>query len=477
MIYPNELLLAAPLIFIASGILLLLIIDMFFPKPVKLVSWLALIILFSTGYLSYFSMRSSGLIFNKMFLAGGISNFYFFVFNIAGAVVVLFSIDYLRKIEIDLSEFYILLLSSVLGMMIIAGARDLIIVFIGLEQMSICFYILAGLRRKNELSNESAIKYFLLGSFATGFIVYGMALIYGSAHSLHINEIAVGIKLMNLLSNPFFLTGFVLFTIGFMFKIAAFPFHSWAPDVYEGAPTNVTSLMSTAGKTAAFAALIIAFTPIISIFNNQNLFTGFIAILASASMIYGAFSAIVQENIKRLLAYSSIAHAGYMLIGLSVGSGPAIASVLYYLLAYTFMNLGAFGVIILLESRSGKFLKMNEYADLGSRSPVLAAMLSLFMFALSGLPPFAGFFGKYFVFVQAIYAKQTWLAIIGVLSSVISAYFYLRIIVIMYFGKQVSGETIEYSQIGMIGVIISALFVLLLGITANAVLNLILSTM
>jgi NADH-quinone oxidoreductase subunit N len=351
-----------------------------------------------------------------------------------------------------------------------AGAKDLFMIFLGLELMSISFYALAGINRKSPKANEASLKYFLLGAFATGFIVYGIALIYGSAQSTSI-EVVVG-RFGELSHNLLFIAGVLFFLIGFSFKIAAFPFHMWVPDVYEGSSTTVAGLFSTGGKAAAFAAIIVTLS---SIFNglNHNIFEPYLAVIAVFSMLFGSIVAISQDNVKRMLAYSSIAHAGYMLIGLAAGNYDGIAGIIFYLAAYTFMNLGAFGVISIIEGKNETNLTFDSYSGLASRQPLLAALLSLFMFSLAGIPPFAGFFGKYYVFIAAIKAHLTWLALIGVISSAISVYFYLRIVVLMYFKEPEVDVKVEESNTGLLAVMISVLLVIVIGIAPGSLITLI----
>jgi NADH-quinone oxidoreductase subunit N len=336
--------------------------------------------------------------------------------------------------------------------------------------MSVSFYALAGINRKSLKANEASLKYFLLGAFATGFIVYGIALIYGTAQSTSI-EIIVG-RFEELSHNLLFIAGVLLFLIGFSFKIAAFPFHMWVPDVYEGSSTTVAGLFSTGGKAAAFAAIIVTLG---SIFNgiNHNIFEPYLAVIAVLSMLFGSIVAISQNNVKRMLAYSSIAHAGYMLIGLAAGNYEGIAGIIFYLAAYTFMNLGAFGVVSIIEGKNETNLNFDSYSGLASRQPLLAALLSLFMFSLAGIPPFAGFFGKYYVFIAAIKAHLTWLAIIGVISSAISVYFYLRIVVLMYFKEPEVDVKVEESNFGLLAVMISVLLVIVIGIAPGSLIDLI----
>jgi len=278
-----------------------------------------------------------------------------------------------------------------------AGAKDLIVIFLGLEIMSISFYVLAGFNRKLSSANEASLKYFLLGAFATGFLVYGIALIYGKATTTSIDIISANFSALS--GNVLFLAGVLLFLIGFSFKIAAFPFHMWVPDVYQGSPTTVAGLFSTAGKAAGFSALIVTLG---ALFGGpySHLFTPYLSAIAVFSMLFGSIVAIIQTDIKRMLAYSSIAHAGYL--GLASGNIDGVAGIIFYLAAYTFMNLAAFGIVSIIEGKNETNLEINSYSGLGTRSPLIAALLALTMFALAGIPPFAGFFGKYYVFISAI---------------------------------------------------------------------------
>ena len=326
------------------------------------------------------------------------------------------------------------------------------------------------MNRKKLSANEASLKYFLLGAFATGFIVYGIALIYGSAQTTSLDVITS--KFSDLSTNLIFIVGVLLFLVGFSFKIAAFPFHMWVPDVYQGSPTTIAGLFSTGGKAAAFSSIIIT---LFAIFTNsaQNVFAPYLSVIATLSMLFGSIVAIAQDDIKRMLAYSSISHAGYLTIGLAAGNQDGVAGIIFYLVAYTFMNLGAFGIISIIEGEDEANLSISSYAGLSSRKPLLAALLALFMFSLAGIPPFAGFFGKYYVFIAAIKSDLTWLAIVGVFSSAISVYFYLRIVVFMYFKESSSEFSIADSKTSLAAVIITSILVILMGIFPGSVLQLI----
>jgi NADH-quinone oxidoreductase subunit N len=459
-----------PLIILGGGILISLVIEMYYSRSEIILPWFSIIVFIAAGFYSLSTVNNISVVFQNMLATGGDINIFYFIFTFGAAIICLLSIDYLKKYGAYFGEFYILLQTSVLGMMFMAGAKDLFMIFLGLELMSVSFYALAGINRKSLKANEASLKYFLLGAFATGFIVYGIALIYGTAQSTSIEVIAG--KFEELSHNLLFITGVLLFLIGFSFKIAAFPFHMWVPDVYEGSSTTVAGLFSTGGKAAAFAAIIVTLG---SIFNgiDHNVFEPYLAVIAVFSMLFGSIVAIAQNNVKRMLAYSSIAHAGYMLIGLAAGNYEGIAGIIFYLAAYTFMNLGAFGVVSIIEGKNETNLAFDSYSGLASRQPLLAALLSIFMFSLAGIPPFAGFFGKYYVFIAAIKAHLTWLAIIGVISSVISVYFYLRIVVLMYFREPEADVKVEESNFGLLAVMISVLLVIIIGIAPGSLIDLI----
>ena len=461
-----------PLIVIGAGILISVIIEMYYSRSEAVLPWLSIFLFLAAAFYSLFYADKQSVVLQNMLSTGGTTNIFYFVFNIGAALVCLLSVDYTKKYGMNYGEYYILIQTSVLGMMLMAGAKDLIMIFLGLEVMSISFYVLAGVNRKKEKAIEGALKYFLLGAFATGFLVYGIALIYGSAQSTSIDVITAGFT--SLLDDILFIAGVLLFLIGFSFKIAAFPFHMWVPDVYQGSPTTVSGLFSTSGKAAAFSAII---ATLHALFHNipNSIFTPYLSALAVFSMLFGSIVAIAQSNIKRMLAYSSISHAGYMLIGLAAGNSDGVAGVIFYLTVYTFMNLAAFGIVSLIEGENDTNLELDSYSGLGTRNPVLAALLSVCMFSLAGIPPMAGFFGKYYVFIAAIKSGLTWLAILGIISSVISVYFYLRVVVLMYFKESDIEEVPAKSFSGFLGVMISVILIIALGIFPGSLLNLITS--
>ena len=461
-----------PFIILGIGIIVSVIIEVSLRESEKILSWLSVILFLTVAVDSLYNIDKSFVLFGGMLAVGGKPAVFHFIFNIGAMLVVLSSMDYLKKYGSYYGEYYILVQSSVLGMMTMASAQDLLIVFLGLELMSICFYVLAGINRKKLSANEASMKYFLLGAFATGFVVYGIALIYGTTGSTSLRNIMENFSIYS--TDIIFIMGFVLLLIGFSFKVAAVPFHMWVPDVYQGSSTTVTGLMSTGGKAAAFSVLIILLTAVFA-FNSANVFKPYFAAISALSMILGSIIAISQTNLKRMLAYSSISHAGYMLIGLAAGNSYSIAGVIFYLAVYTFMNLGAFGIISIVEGENDTRITLDSFAGLNSKSPVLAALMAVFMFSLAGIPPLAGFFGKYYVFIGAIQAHLTWLAIVGVLTSVISVYFYIRVVVYMYFRDQVEDFKITLSSFGLSAVVISALLIIIFGIIPDLLLNVITS--
>ncbi len=357
-----------PIVIIGTGIVISLLIEMYSKKSELLLPWFSVIIFLAAGLHSLYYVGDVSIVLQNMLATGGNVNVFHAIFTLGAAVVALLSIDYIKKYGAYFGEYYIILQTSVLGMMLMAAAKDLFVIFLGLEIMSVSFYILAGMNRKRLNANEASLKYLLLGAFATGFIVYGIALIYGSAHTTSIDFITANFP--ELIKNLLFIAGVLLFLIGFSFKIAAFPFHMWVPDVYEGSPTTIAALFSTGGKAAAFSAII---ATLFALFNGPagNLFTPYLAVISVLSMFYGSIVAIAQDNIKRMLAYSSISHAGYLAIGLAAGNHDAVAGVIFYLAAYTFMNLGAFGIVSLLEGKDETNLSINSYAGLGNRKPLL----------------------------------------------------------------------------------------------------------
>ena len=427
--YVNDILLNAPLMIVAVTALVAMIVEAGHKTKPDATSYISLAGVTMAAFFSISNLAGEGQSFGGMLRYGGYANFFGTLFCIITLMTIILSRNYFTQQKYHRGEFYILLLFTTVGMMLIASANDLIILFLGIELMSVCLYILAGFIRTKERANEAALKYFLLGAFSTGFLLYGIALLYGATGTT--NLMIIQNRFTTVSTNTLFVIGAGLLIIGLSFKVAAVPFHMWAPDVYEGAPTAVTAFMSTGVKSAAFAAFIIVFIRTFDFLGGRV--NDLIAILAAASMILGNIVAIAQTNIKRMLAYSSIAHAGYMLSGIAAGTLDGQVGVMFYLVAYSMMNLGAFAIVSFVEQEDDKNLSLENYTGLSRQQPLVAFLMAVFMFALAGVPPFAGFFGKYYVFFAAIKAQLTWLAIIGVLASLVSAYYYLRIVVLMYF--------------------------------------------
>ncbi len=450
--------------------LIVLTVEALNDKTENLNHWISLVGLAAALMLSLTQIGTTGLAFSGMVTTGGYAAFFAAIFCLAGLLTVMLSKTYIKKEGIEHGEYYSVLLFAVVGMMLMAAAADLVVLFLGLEIMSVSFYILAGFARRRAASNEAALKYFLLGAFATGFLLYGIALMYGSSGTTNVSSIIGNGR--QLVTNTMFLLGCGLLLVGFVFKIAAVPFHMWVPDVYEGSPTTVSGFMSTGGKAAAFAGVLIVFTP--ALLQVGGPLREVMSVIAALSMVVGNVIAISQTSIKRMLAYSSIAHAGYILTGVIAANSFGSQGVLFYLVAYTVMNVGAFGVLSYLETSEKANLTFDDYSGLASRRPTLALLMAVFMFSLSGIPPFAGFFGKYYVFAGAVQAGYTWLAVVGVLMSVVSAYYYLRLVVLMYFKEQ-SHAALDApnSGLGMAALAISALMLVGLGIYPTAVVNLI----
>lgn len=424
-----------PVITLASWASLLLLADLFVPPGRKgLTALLAAVgLLLTLGIsLSQFGRETVG--FGGMVMLDGFSTFLVCLFLLTGLLGIALSYNYLQRMDIERGEYYALLLFSVTGMMLMAQATDLIVTFLALELLSFPLYVMAAMAYPKTDSEEAGIKYFLLGAFASGFVVYGIALTFGATGSTSLAEI-VAVVAAGAANIPLLLVGAALILVGFSFKVAAVPFHMWTPDVYQGAPTSVTAFMAAGAKTAGFAALLRVFAlglPALALDLTQVL-----VVLSALSMLVGNFVAIAQTNIKRMLAYSSIAQAGYILMAFVPYATPAVrelsvAAALFYLAAYTLTSFGAWGVVIALEKANGQGLKIDDYAGLGRKQPFLAAAMTVFMLSLIGLPPTLGLVGKIYLFRAVITGGYYPLAVVGVLTSLVSAYYYLRVVVKMY---------------------------------------------
>ena len=360
---------------------------------------------------------------------GGSAAFVNLIILLSGLATILLLRPYLNRLDRDYGEVYALVMYSTVGMLMLGAANDMVSVFLGLETMSVSLYVLTGLVREDEGAVESALKYFLLGAFSTGFFLYGIALMYGATGTLTLPAMAQA-ELATTSSQLLFWGGVALFLVGFFFKVSAVPFHMWTPDVYQGAPTPLTGFMSTSSKAAAFAALILVLYHAVPGGEASTV----IAAVAAITMVVGNVMALGQTNVKRLLAYSSVAHGGYVLVGLAAGTSAGYSGALFYLLVYAVMNIGAFGVMSMLEwdQKQGREQTLSSLAGIGEQRPVLGAAMSVFMFSLIGFPPLGGFMGKYAVFAPAVDAGLTGLVILGVLMSAVSSYYYLRVVYVFW---------------------------------------------
>lgn len=426
--YTHDLMAFLPGIIIAVTALVALLLDAFKKgaDSVYVVSILGLVAALAAVFPTLFG--ETGEAFSGMIVYGGVAAFGSLIVLLGTLFCVIISKDYLQDLDLHDGSVYAMVLFATVGMLALATANDMISFFLGLETMSICLFVLAGLVKNEKKGAEAALKYVLLGGFATGFLLYGIALIYGATGQTNFTEIAAAAEPSLLL-----FAGSGLLLVGIFFKLGAVPFHMWTPDVYEGTPTTLTAFMATAAKSATFVAFILIITRMLPGSETGD-WTNVIQVVAILTMIIGNLIALVQDNVKRMLAYSSIAHAGYLLVGLAAGTAAGYSGVLYYLFAYTLMNVGAFGVIAYYERNHGlDFTNIESYAGLGFKMPIMGVMLSVFLFSLAGIPPFVGFMGKYYVFAAAVNAGLIPLAIIGVLASAASVYYYLRVMVYLYF--------------------------------------------
>jgi NADH-quinone oxidoreductase subunit N len=433
-----------PMLVLAATAAIVIVLDLLPPRERKdhlgFVSALGVVLTLVMTYWMTFAIGGGELRgFRGMVVLDPFALFFNIVIGYATGLVILLSMDYIRRAGQEAGEFYILVLLSALGMMLMASAGDLIIVFLGLETMSIALYVLTGFFRHRLEAGEASLKYFLMGAFASAFFLYGIALIFGATGSTNLDRIANAVA-AGAGRDPMLAIGFGLLLVGFGFKISAVPFHMWAPDAYEGAPTSITAFIATGSKAAAFASLL------------RVLLTGLRGApldwpmlmwgMAAITMTVGNVVALAQQNLKRMLAYSSIAHVGYMLVGVVAGGSLGNGAVLFYLLVYTFTTAGAFGAILLLERNGREAVQLADYGGLATRHPMLAVALSVFLLSLIGIPPTAGFVGKFYLFGAAVKSGYVWLAVIGVLNSAVAAYYYLRLIVFMYMREPEGAPTV-----------------------------------
>jgi NADH-quinone oxidoreductase subunit N len=454
-----------PEILMTALALIVLLLDLLIRKK----EVVALISMAGTALIGLSLFTSSGITFGGMYISDGYSTFFKIIFFLNVILSILISIKYIAVEKVNYGEYYSLILFSTIGMMIMASASDLIVLYLGLELMALSTYVLAGFIRHRLKSTESALKYFLLGAFSSAFLLYGISIIYGLTGTTDIKAIAAFIAEKGLAGNLALLLSISFFIVAFGFKIAAAPFHMWAPDVYEGAPTSVTAFMSVGPKAAGFAVLGRVFlTAFVAAKVDWALILIPVAIL---TMAVGNIIALSQTNIKRMLAYSSIAHAGYALLGIITANGEGLASMMNYLMIYAFMNIGAFAVIIMLRSEGFRGEDISDYEGLSKTHPLAAMLMLIFMFSLTGIPPTAGFIGKFYIFMAAINAGYTWLVIVAVIFSAISAYFYLRIVMYMYMRDPKTDVVLTTSFSNGVALGITAVAVLFIGVLPSALLN------
>ncbi len=486
---PSILLILPEIIVAVAGIIVMLY-DSFFPRQRAVTGVISLVGLAAAaivlGLMWGGDSAASG--WNGMIAHDNLRLGFSFVFLFVTAMTVLISTVWVERENMPVGEYHALLMFATFGMMIMSAGNDLVVIFLGLETLSIATYVMAGLRKSDLKSNESAMKYFILGSFASAFLLYGMALIYGATGHTNLTQIAAKIADPNF--PGLLLVGAAMMIIGFGFKIAMAPFHVWTPDVYEGAPTPVTGFMATGPKAAAFASFLRVFVlgfPLVagaqaSGFLHESWITA-LTVMAMITIIVGNVAAIMQNNVKRMLAYSSIAHAGYALVGF-IGAGmaktaqardEAIAAVAFYMLTYAVTNMGAFAIVTLLAQKNDRRTEFEDYDGIGFKSPVLAFSLSLFMLSLLGLPLTAGFMGKVLVFRPALEAGNTLLTIlvvVAVVNTAISAYYYLRLIVVMFFRERTSQWIEPKMPTGLAAVlVITVLGVFYLGIFSDGLIE------
>lgn len=442
----------------------------------SLLGWLSLTGIVATGVCACLLWgHTDTTAFSGMFALDAYGLFFTIVLCSVAGSTVLMSLSYLETAQIRHGEYYALILFATVGMLVMAAATDLVFIFLGLETMSIAVYVLAGMWRQRLTSHEAALKYFLLGAFASGFLLYGIALMYGATGSVRLGPIAAHVAAHG--SSPLLVISIGLLLVGFGFKVAAVPFHVWTPDVYQGAPTTVTAFMAVGVKAAAFAAFARVFMHALNAVAAD--WQTVVWAVAALTMTVGNVTALVQRNIKRMLAYSSIAHAGYLLVAMVAGKELGGAALLYYLVAYGLMTVGAFAVVIAVARTDESNEDLDNYAGFGFRHPGLGMAMTVFMLSLTGIPPLMGFTGKFYVFGAAVQAGYIWLAVIGVLNSAVSAYYYIRVVVNMYMRQ--AEEDVEIGALPSLHtagcytlavILVAALGTVLLGVFPSATMSL-----
>ena len=465
-----DLIALAPVLVLSVFAMLVLVLDLWGGRNKSLLVFTSLVGLLMTAISAFAKHPIPAYSFNDSYVVDHLSLFFICIFTISSALAILLSVEYNEREGIRAGEYYALILFCTVGMILLASSTDMIMIFLGIEIVSICLYVLAGIRRNDQRSNEAALKYFLLGAFATGFLLYGMTLVYGSTGSTNLFKIAEFVKNPSAQSNPLLMMGLVLLVIGFGFKVASVPFHMWAPDVYQGAPTPVTAFMAVGPKAAAFAAFFRVFADAFP--DMSSSWEMLLSIIAVLSMFVGNLGAIMQTNIKRMLAFSSISHAGYILMAVIAKNSLGSSSLLFYMLSYAFMTFGVFGIVIILGRKGEENLEIKNYSGLAYKHPVIALSMTIFLLSLGGLPPFAGFVAKFYLFSAAIQEGLLTLVIIAVLNSAISFYYYLKVVVFMYMKEPEAEFKISLTPITLFVVFIGVVGTINLGIFPNSIITL-----
>ncbi len=453
-----------PEMIVAGFACLALLIEAFISKSSKrdILPITALIGVAIAAFFTVNSMWDSRAVMGGTFLVDPFSNYFKLILYMATALTIMLSMNYLKQEGINVGEYYAFLLFALCGTMITVSAEDLLLVFLGFELTALSFYILAGFKRFRQKSMEASAKYFVIGSYSSGILLFGVSLLYGLAGTTNLTAIGQHLTSTGPGLDPAWILALILLIIGFGVKVAVVPFHMWTPDVYEGAPTPVTAFLSVVSKIAALAVFIRVF---IEAFGGiQDIWQILLIILTVMTIFFANIVALLQTNIKRMLAYSGIAHAGYGLIGILVATHMGTYAVMLHLLFYVFMTMGAFGVVIQLRKNGLESEEIEDFAGLAKRQPVAAFIMLIFMFALAGIPPTAGFIGKFYIFMAAVHADLTWLAVLAVIGSGISIYFYLKVIMVMYMKEPDGNVTLSTSQPAIIALAIAAITVIVFGV-------------
>ncbi|MCI4626481.1 MAG: NADH-quinone oxidoreductase subunit N [Candidatus Magnetoovum sp. WYHC-5] len=447
-----------PEILMTILVLSLLVIDLFIKQKEYIAVYTvvgSLLVIISVFY-------CTGVTFKGMFVADSYSIFFKMIFLINVIFAAIISVEYLKKRASLYGEYYVLLVFATIGMMIMASAGNLIVLYLGLELMALSTYVLAGIIRTDGLSTEAAVKYFLLGAFSSAILLYGISLLYGITGSLDIREIGLYIAKEGIINNKLLLLGLVFFITSFGFKIAAAPFHMWTPDVYHGAPTSITAFMSVGPKAAAFAIFGRVFMIVFPALSGS--WVNLLIPIAILTMAVGNIVALAQTNIKRMLAYSSIAHAGYALLGIIAASNEGLSAMMNYMLIYLFMNVGAFILVIMLNNQAKVGDSIHDYRGLSKSNPLAAFLMLIIMFSLTGIPPTAGFMGKLYLFMAVVNAGYGWLAVVAVIFSAISAFYYLRIVMFMFMNESIEEVKLSLVDVNGLLLIIVVFMVLFIGV-------------